>query len=266
MRDRLRQGFGARAFLTAVVLACGVSSAFAQADFNWRGQVGAGQTLEIRGVNGEINAAVSGSGDAEVRATKSARRSDPSQVQVVVVPYAGGVLVCAVYPTPPGREPNTCEPGAKNRSNTENNDTMVRFEVKVPAGVKFIGRTVNGDVTTDSLNGDVEGHTVNGSVKVSATGNAIANTVNGSLDVTMGRTDFPEGAKFSTVNGGITLHVPAYLNAHLKASVMNGSIESDLPITVTSSMDRRKIEGNIGNGGQELQLSTVNGSIRLRAQ
>ena len=266
MRQSLRRGVGAQAFLSAVVVACGGSLMFAQADFNWRGQVGAGQTLEIRGVNGEIEAGVSGSGDAEVRARKSANRSDPSQVQIVVVPHAGGVLVCAVYPTPAGREPNTCEPGTKNRSNTDNNDTMVRFDVKVPAGVRFIGRTVNGDVTAESLNGDAEGHTVNGSVKVSATGNAIANTVNGSLDVTMGRADFPEGAKFSTVNGGITLHVPSFLNAHLKASVMNGSIESDLPITVTGTMDRRKLEGTIGNGGQELQLSTVNGSIRLRTQ
>lgn len=255
-----------RGFLTAVVLACSSSLAFAQADFNWRGQVGSGQTLEIRGVNGEVNATVSGSGDAEVRATKSANRSDPSQVQVVVVPHAGGVLVCAVYPTSPGREPNTCDPVGKNRSSTDNNDTQVRFDVRVPAGVKFVGRTVNGDVTADSLNGDVEGHTVNGSVKVSATGNAIANTVNGSLDVTMGRTDFPEGAKFSTVNGGITLRVPSYLNAHLKASVMNGSIESDLPIAITSSVGRRKIEGTIGTGGQELQLSTVNGSIKLKTQ
>jgi hypothetical protein len=255
-----------RAFLTAVVVTCGASLAFAQADFNWRGQLGSGQALEIRGVNGEINATASGSGDAEVHATKSANRSDPSQVRVVVVPHAGGVLVCAVYPTRAGSEPNTCELGPKNRSNTDNNDTMVRFDIKVPAGVKFVGRTVNGDVTAESLNGDAEGHTVNGSVKVSATGTAIANTVNGSLDVTMGRAEFGDGAKFSTVNGGITLRVPSYLNAHLTASVMNGSIESDLPIIVTGTVSRRKVEGTIGNGGQELQLSTVNGSIRLKAQ
>ncbi len=255
-----------RAFLTAVAVACGASLALAQTDFNWRGQIGSGQTLEIRGINGEINATASGSGDAEVYARKSAIRSDPALVRVDVVPHAGGILVCAVYPTPAGREPNTCDPGPRNRSNTNNNDTQVRFDVKVPAGVKFIGRTVNGDVTAESLNGDAEGHTVNGSIKVSTTGNAVANTVNGSLDVAMGRADFADGAKFSTVNGGITLRVPSYLNAHLKASVMNGSIESDLPIAITRMVDRRKIEGTIGNGGQELQLSTVNGSIRLRAQ
>jgi hypothetical protein len=47
------------------------------------------------------------------------------------------------------------------------------------------------------LNGDADMHTVNGSVKVSTIGTALASTVNGSLDVTMGRADFPNGAKFS---------------------------------------------------------------------
>jgi putative adhesin len=255
-----------RAFVTAVVLVSGASLAFAQNDFNWRGQIASGQTLEVRGVNGEVNASVSGSGDAEVHATKSANRSDPASVRIVVVPHSGGVLVCAVYPSSADRETNTCDPGPNNRSNTNNNDTQVRFDVKVPAGVKFIGKTVNGDVTAESLNGDAEGHTVNGSVKLSTTGNARANTVNGSLDVTMGRAEFPEGAKFSTVNGGITLRVPSYMNAHLKASAMNGSIESDLPITATGAIRRGRVDGTIGSGGQELQVSTVNGSIRLRAQ
>jgi hypothetical protein len=255
-----------RAFLSAVLVACGASLVFAQADFNWRGQIGSGQTLEVRGVNGEINAAVSGSGDAEVRATKSTNRSDPALVRVEVVPHAGGILVCAVYPTPPGREPNTCDPGPRNRSNTNNNDTVVRFDVRVPAGVRFIGKTVNGDVTAESLNGDAEAHSVNGSVKLSTTGNASANTVNGSVDVAMGRADFPDGAKFSTVNGGITLRVPAYLSAHLRASVQNGSIESDFPITITGAVSRQKVEGTIGSGGQDLQVSTVNGSIRLKTQ
>jgi hypothetical protein len=254
-----------RAFLTTVVVACGASLVLAQNDFNWRGHLASGQTLEVKNINGEIRATASGSGDAEVHATKSANRSDPASVRIEVVPHGGGVTICAVYPAPAGRDPNTCGPG-EHRSNTNNNDTQVRFDIRVPAGVKFLGRTVNGDVTAESLDGDADAHTVNGSVKVSTTGTAIASTVNGSLDVTMGRADFPEGAKFSTVNGGITLHVPSFMSANLKASVQNGSIESDLPVTTTGTIGRRKLEGRIGNGGQDLQVSTVNGSIHLRSQ
>jgi len=253
-----------RAVVTAVLLAGATSFAFAQADFNWSGQLGSGQTLEIKGITGDIHATASGSGAAEVHATKSARESDPNAVRIVTVPHAGGMTICAVYPDVPGKEPNTCEVGPNSHSNTNNNDVMVRFDVRVPAGVRFVGRTVNGEVTAEGLTGDAEGHTVNGSVKVSTTGLARANTVNGSLDVTTGRADWPDGAKFSTVNGGITLHVPSFLNANLKASVMNGEIETDFPITVTGAVSRRKVEGTIGSGGQNLTLSTVNGSIRLK--
>jgi DUF4097 and DUF4098 domain-containing protein YvlB len=91
--------------------------------------------------------------------------------------------------------------------------------------------------------------------------------VNGSIDVTMGRADWPGGGKFSTVNGGVTLHLPVILNAEVRASTVNGDIVSDFPITVTGTVNRRHLQGTVGSGGQELNLSTVNGSIKLlRAQ
>jgi DUF4097 and DUF4098 domain-containing protein YvlB len=235
----------------------------AQTDFQWSGRLTAGQTLEIKGINGDIRAITSSSGDAEVTAVKRADRSNPADVRIEAVPHAGGVTICAVYPDVAGAEPNRCDPGPNTRSRTRNNDTTVRFDVRVPAGVTFVGRTVNGSVEAESLYGDAEGHTVNGSVRLSTTGLARANTVNGSVNVTMGRADWPSGAKFSAVNGGITLRMPAVLSAALRASTVNGDIESDFPITVTGRVNRRHIEGTIGGGGQELSLSTVNGSIRL---
>jgi hypothetical protein len=201
--------------------------------------------------------------DVEVTATKSARRSNPASVRIEVLPHSGGVTICAVYPDVPGREPNRCESGSNSHSQTRDNDTTVRFEVHVPVGVKFVGRTINGGVEADSLNGDAEGYTVNGSVKLSTTGLALASTVNGSLSLSMGRADWPNGAKFSTVNGGITLRLPSYLAAQLNASTENGDINSDFPITVTGQVSRRRLSGTIGNGGPELTLSTVNGGINL---
>ena len=72
-------------------------------DFAWRGRVGAGQTLEIRGVNGGITADASG-GEVEVTAVKRGRNSDPASVEVKVVEHGGGVTICAVYPSR-GRTP-----------------------------------------------------------------------------------------------------------------------------------------------------------------
>ena len=76
--------------------------------------------------------------------------------------------------------------------------------MRVRAGVRFIGKTVNGDVEATRLNGDIELHTVNGSINFSTTGLARA-TVNGSIRGEMGRADWRDALDMSTVNGSITL-------------------------------------------------------------
>lgn len=45
---------------------------------------------------------------------------------------------------------------------------------------------------------------------------------------------------------------------------MNGSIETDFPLTVRGKLTSRRLAGTIGSEGRELRLETVNGSIRLR--
>jgi hypothetical protein len=254
-----------RCAIAGVTILISASQAAAQVPFQWRGHLASGQTIEIKGINGDVRATASSSPDVEVTATRSARRSNPDEVRIDVVPHAGGITICAVYPAPPGSEPNRCEPGNQGRSNTRNNDTTVHFEVSVPFGVGFVGRTVNGAVKGESLQGDAEAHTVNGSVQLSTTGRALASTVNGSVTATMGRADWPNSASFTTVNGSITLTLPSAFDANLKAEMLSGSLTSDFPVSVTSSTESpRRLLGTIGNGGRELNLTTVNGSIRLR--
>ena len=87
------------------------------------------------------------------------------------------------------------------------------------------------------------------------------------MNVSMGRTDWGSGASFKTVNGGITLTLPGVFDADLHAETLNGSITSDFPVTMTGEVSRRRLQGRIGSGGRELDLKTVNGSIKLlRAQ
>ena len=250
-----------RPFVAMAILALLPSVAGAQ-DFNWRGSVNQGQAIEIKGVNGDVRAEASGSNQVEVVATKSARRDDPATVTFDVVPHAGGVTICAVYPSREG-QPNKCAPGKEGRMNTQNSDVTVRFVVRVPAGVTFIGKTVNGDVEATRLNGDVQLNTVNGSVVFSTTGLGRANTVNGSIRGEMGRADWRDALDMSTVNGSITLTFTQGLDTDLRASTVNGDINTDFPVA-TRRVTRRSLEGTIGGGGRSLSLETVNGSITLK--
>lgn len=241
-----------------------LAAPLAAQDFKWSGALASGKTLEIRGINGPIRAVAARGSEASVTATKHARKSDPDEVKIEVVEHAGGVTICAIYPSRRASRPNECRPGGGGHNSSEDNDVEVRFEVQVPAGVEFEGQSVNGDVTAEGLTGDARVATVNGDVEVSAAGVVEASTVNGSVDATLGRGDWRGRLKFSTVNGSITVTLPSGLGAEVEASTVNGSVESDFPITVSGRMNPRSLRGTIGDGGRRLDLSTVNGSIRLR--
>ncbi len=244
-------------------LSVGTPAASQRGDFTWHGVVAKGKTLEIRGVNGAIDATPASGSEVEITARKTAKRSDPDDVKIVVVPHDGNVTICAVYPTPAGDRENTCEPGG-GRNNTRNNDVTVDFTVHVPAGVVFSGHTVNGDVNATGLTGDAEISTVNGSADLETSGTGRANTVNGSVHVTMGASDWTGDLRCSTVNGGITVSLPAGLNADLSAETVNGDIISDFPVTIQGRFGPRRMHGVVGSGGRKLILKTVNGSIELR--
>lgn len=241
-----------------------VAAPLAAQDFKWSGAIASGRTLEIRGVNGSVRAVAASGGTALVTATKRARRSDPDEVEIKVVEHAGGVTICAVYPSRRSSRPNECRPDGRGNNETRDNDVEVAFEVQVPAGVRFEGSTVNGDITAENLKGEVEVNTVNGDIELSTTGWAEANTVNGSITARLGRGDWSGDLEFATVNGSIEVALPAGLGADLEASTVNGTIDSDFTISTRGRINRQSIEGRIGDGGRKLELSTVNGGIRIR--
>ncbi len=232
------------------------------ADFVWHGAVGVGQTVEIKGVNGDIIAERSAGGEIEVRAEKRARRSDLETVRIEVVEHAGGVTVCAVYPSSRERE-HTCEPGSGGRNSIRNNDVRVTFYVSVPEDVGFLGRTVNGDVRVHDLASEVGARSVNGDIEISTTGFAEASTVNGSIDAAMERYDIASGLSFSTVNGSISLDLPDDVDVDVDARWVNGHLKTDPPLELIGRVSRRSARGVLGDGGPELNLRTVNGSIHL---
>ena len=253
------------AAVAAAILAGGPVAA---EDFQWHGRVAAGKTVEIKGVNGAIDATAASGDEVEVSATKSGRRSDPGAVRIEVVEHAEGVTICAVYPDVDGRR-NECRPGDGGHMSTRDNDVNVHFVVRVPRGVGFSPRTVNGDVEAEGLEGDVDVKTVNGSVSLSTPGRAEAQTVNGSIRAEAGKADWNGDAQFKTVNGSITVTLPSSMAADVKAETVNGSIETDFQMTLSGGVKltggrMRRLSGTIGGGGRALEMETVNGSIHLK--
>ena len=231
--------------------------------YHWTGHVAPGQLIEIKGVNGSVRAESTTGRNVEVYAEKTGRRYDPADVRIEVVPNGNGTTICAVYPSRTGR-PNGCRPGAAGQD-IQNNDVKVEFTVRVPKGVRFTGRTVNGGIYADHLGADVEAHTTNGKIALSTSGTALARTVNGSIHAILGKAEWNGARLFSAVNGSIEVEVPGNTNADVSASTVNGRIVTDFPITVHGRFVNRNLHGTLGSGGRELRIHTVNGSITLRS-
>jgi Toastrack DUF4097 len=240
------------------------AGSLAAQDFRWHAPLASGKTLEVRGISGRVRAVRATGGEAEVTAVKKAgRRGNPEDVEIKVVERGDGVTICAVYPTRRSGM-SECRPGGGHGDHIKDTDVSVDFEVRVPAGVDFLGSTVNGDVSASELPADARVSSVNGDVEVSAAGTARGTTVNGSVVATVGKAGWSGTLEFSTVNGGIRVTLPADLDADVEASTVNGSVDSDFPITVQGRMRPREFRGRIGKGGRKLELTTVNGSIELR--
>jgi hypothetical protein len=253
------------ALVSSVALANRPDSVAAQSGapaFEWRGTVLQGNAIEIKGVNGDLTAEPAPGGEVEVSAVRTGRRSDPNSVRLEVVQHGDGVTICAVYPDS-GSRPNECRPGDEGRMNVKDNDVNVAFTVRVPAGVRFVGRTVNGDVTTGALSAPVTISTVNGTAEFSTSAHGEASTVNGSIKGTLGSALWTGELSFSTVNGSITLDLPADISADVRATTVNGDITTDFPLTVSGRISRRSLNGTIGAGGRSMELETVNGSVKL---
>jgi hypothetical protein len=254
--------WSAAAVSATLAVACTDSTSPGEESFEWRGQIAAGDRIEIKGVNGGILAQGTTANEVVVSAVKTSQQSDVSEVRIDVVSHANGVTICAVYPDVPGQPPNECLPGDQGSMSVEGNDVNVAFDVSVPMDVVFVGRTVNGDVIADGLGANGFVMTVNGDAAVTTSGLGEATTVNGSVDASIGLPDWDRDLGFLAVNGNVTVTIPAATNAEVRLTTVNGSITSDFPLTEVSPVN---YQGTIGTGGRVLTATTVNGGVVLRA-
>jgi len=231
-------------------------------EWRWEGVVAPGKTIEAKGVSGSIRAEPAAGSSVEVVVVRKGR-SDPSKVNLEVVEHEGGVTICAMYPVKPGDEPNVCKPGEGGRLGSGRYNADASFTVKVPAGVHFAGRTTNGSVKALDMKGNVVARTVNGSITFETEGYGEASTVNGSINGRLGRADWTGALEFESVNGSIAVRLPDQVNTQVKASSVNGRISVDYPLAADGENTRRHVAGVIGSGGRELNLSAVNGSVRI---
>ena len=224
--------------------------------FRWNGQLAPGQTVEIRGIHGSIAAEPGTS--LEVTATKRRQKGDPEAVRIVATPGPNGIVICALYPDRNGAQRQDCN---DQRQINSDNNTVVEFQARIPAGLHARLSTVHGDVRARGLTADAWFNTVHGSIQGEAGRLRAANTVHGAIDVRTAKVA-EEAVRVNSVHGDVRLRVDSAVNADFEASTLHGRIHSDLPVSA-NGVDRHSLRGKLGNGGPRLQLATVHGDVNL---
>ena len=241
------------------------SQAASEKQYLWEGPVAAGQQIHVRGLNGPIHAVRARGRTATVRAELSAKKGDPGTVRIEQYEENGTIYFCAIYPGDRTGSPNPCL-NVRHSDRNDDPDEMVwvEWELEVPDGANLKAITVNGDIDAAGLTGRIKATTVNGSIDVATKDVAEATTVNGTIDARMGAGQLPEDLSFKTVNGSVFLALADGLAADVKAEALNGSFDSDFPVTVSGKILRNRIRGTINGGGRLVSMSTVNGSLEIR--
>lgn len=251
--------------------------------WRWDGRVDAGRWMNVFNVNGSVDFAPSPDNMVHLLAEKRSNGREMDDIHFEVVQAGGNVTICAIW-----NNSSRCEDGGPqsfHRDNNNENHSNVRITVQVPRAVRVGAHSVNGAVSVRDVGAEVRANTVNGGVRVrNATGPVKANTVNGGVDVTttagpvtaetvngnvdarMASLHGDDDMTFKTVNGSVSIYVPARFDATFRFDTVHGGIDSDFPMTLSGRWGPRHAAGTIGSGGRDIRASSVNGSIELRKQ
>ena len=236
--------------------------------FEWTGGIPQGRWLYVRNLNGVIRVERASGSQAEVRArVRTHGGREATEVRFVTQKADDGqsVVICALW-----GERSSCDErgyrGEHNRRNDEGDGwASVEFNVRVPQGVRLEVTSVNGSLQVRGATSEVVAKTVNGSVRAETEGGPVrAQTVNGSIDARMSTVGDARDLAFESVNGSVTVAMPASLGAEVEMSTVNGRVNTEFPITVSGRIDPKRLRATIGDGSRRVRLKTVNGSVNLR--
>jgi DUF4097 and DUF4098 domain-containing protein YvlB len=151
--------------------------------------------------------------------------------------------------------------------NRWNSSGEVSYTVTVPVGTVLEEvKTVNGAVRVNGVEGSVHVSSVNGSVEAEGLrSDASISTVNGHLKAVFASINQNQRIKLNSVNGRSEIVVPANASFEIKARTVHGGISNDFGLDNGRSKwgVGSRMRGQLGEGGADVDISTVNGGIRV---
>lgn len=226
--------------------------------FHFTHALDADGTVSVENVNGEIKVLTWDKNEILIEGTKRAKTEEELElIELEIDLTDSNASIRARLPKRP-------DGGWFGGGNVRGS---VDFKVTVPESVTLRNvKTVNGSVLIEGVRGSVVASSVNGPVEANGLGaDARMETVNGPVRASFAAVPAGADLEFKSVNGPVVVRLPEDLGAVVDASVVNGDIHTDFPLTLTGKVSRKHLKGEIGDGRASLSLRTVNGAIKLNA-
>lgn len=154
-----------------------------------------------------------------------------------------------------------------------------QFDVTVPAGTTVdVGTVVDGRVEVEGVTGLVSASNVNGPVSIRDLHNcSVVDSVNGEVELDFSASPVSD-CQIETINGDISLSLPASAGLMASLDLFNGRVESEFdvsPVAVTPAVSESRENGRyryvikqaagiqIGPGGPSFSFTSINGDIRF---
>ena len=142
-----------------------------------------------------------------------------------------------------------------------------------------LGTVQNGEIIVSNVTGNLELSNVHGPITATGiSGSIIAESVNNTIDLAFVSIDDVNASSLESVNGDLTVRLPAKTGAQIHLDTSQGEIISDFEVevlpstpTVISSGDNGGSEvriesviiANINGGGPIIRMNSMNGDIQI---
>jgi DUF4097 and DUF4098 domain-containing protein YvlB len=138
----------------------------------------------------------------------------------------------------------------------------------------ILAERINGNLTAENTNGSVTARNIKGDAGVTTSfagvtlesvgGRIRVDNQNGAISVTAmrpasGCRDISLKTSFSSIR----VRIPDGVGYNVAARTSFGRVSSELPVTATGNLGGDSLNGTIGAGGCQLQLTDSNGSIEI---
>jgi hypothetical protein len=236
-----------------------VGLASGRAGDEWKREyaIASGGRLAVKNINGAIVLESAGAGGkTRVRAERLAHATSDDAAKELL-----GRITIEEDVTPGVVSIHTRAPSGWRSGGHE-----VRYFVAVPPDVTVEAHTTNGGIRMAGLRNDVDVSAVNGGINGERlSGPLKARTTNGGVHVRMD--EMPSsGVRLSTVNGGVSLELPANVRAQISARVTNGGVHAEKLDLAVREQSKRHLEATLNGGGGPVELAATNGGIRIHGR